>query len=418
MAQQFESLGVEPRLLHGLRDMGYLETFPIQAEAVEPLLKGRDVVGQAHTGSGKTIAFALPMLQRIEPHARGIQGVVLVPTRELAVQVANEFERLARHLPSRTVPIYGGQSIRVQIEKLHDPATKIIAATPGRLLDHLERGTVDLRGTRFVVLDEADRMLDMGFIDDVKRILDTIQGDHQTALFSATMPEEVVRLSHRYLSNPLRVFVDDDEIAVDSLNQHYVRAEESRKFPILLGILKRERMDGGLIFCSTKIRADRLARGLWANGYNAQALHGDLSQNQRDRATFAFRQGKVDFLVATDVAARGLDIPWVSHVINYDMPEDPLMYFHRVGRTARAGRKGESISLVSHVDDDVFRRIKSMTSTGIVEDQRLAEVDSETKSPPPNMPPRPNGMGMRGRGGGNRPRRNFNRGRRFRSRRR
>ena len=409
---------MEPRLLHGLKDMGYLETFPIQAEAIKPLLTGKDVVGQAHTGSGKTIAFGLPMLQRIDPQTRGIQGVVLVPTRELAVQVANELERLARHLPSRTIPIYGGQSIRVQIEKLHDPATKIIAATPGRLLDHLERGTIDLRRTKFVVLDEADRMLDMGFIDDVKRILDTIQGHHQTALFSATMPEEVVRLSHRYLSNPLRIFVDDDEIAVDSLNQHYVRAEETRKFPILLGILKKERMDGGLIFCSTKIRADRLARGLWANGYNAQALHGDLSQNQRDRATFAFRQGKVDFLVATDVAARGLDISWVSHVINYDMPEDPLMYFHRVGRTARAGRKGESISLVSHVDEDIFRRIKAMTSTGIVEDHRLAEVDPEMKSPPPNMPPRPTGMRMGGRGGGNRPRRNFNRGRRFRSRRR
>ncbi len=409
---------MEPRLLHGLRDMGYNETFPIQAEAIEPLLKGRDVVGQAHTGSGKTIAFALPMLQRIDPHARGIQGVVLVPTRELAVQVSHEFERLARHLPSRTIPIYGGQSIRVQIEKLHDPATKVIAATPGRLLDHLERGTIDLRGTKFVVLDEADRMLDMGFIDDVKEILDEIPGKHQTALFSATMPEEVVRLSQRYLSNPLRIFVDDEEIAVDTLNQHYVRAEEDAKFRILLGILKRERMDGGLIFCSTKIRADRLARGLWANGFNAQALHGDLSQNQRDRATQAFRQGKVDFLVATDVAARGLDIPWVSHVINYDMPEEPLMYFHRVGRTARAGRKGESISLVSHVDQEVFRRIRDMTETGIVEDARLAQVESETKSPSPNMPPRPSGGGMRRGGGRNRPRRNFSRGRRYGSRRR
>ena len=398
--------------------MGYVDTFPIQAEAIQPLLKGRDVVGQAHTGSGKTIAYALPMLQRIEPHTRGIQGVVLAPTRELAVQIAAEFERLARHLPSRTVPIYGGQSIRLQIEKLHNSSTKIIAATPGRLLDHLERGTIDLGGTKFVVIDEADRMLDMGFIDDVKRILDNIRGNHQTALFSATMPEEVVRLSHRYLSNPLRIFVDDDEIAVDLLNQHYVRAEESRKFPILLGILKREKMDGGLIFCSTKIRADRLARGLWANGYNAQALHGDLSQNQRDRATQAFRQGKIDFLVATDVAARGLDIPWVSHVINYDMPEEPLMYFHRVGRTARAGRGGESISLVSNVDEDVFRRIKSMTGTGIVEDMRMAQVDSEMKSPPPNMPPRPMGVRMRGRGGGNRPRRNFSRGRRFGQRRR
>lgn len=418
MAQQFESLGLEPRLLHGLRDMGYMETFPIQAEAIQPLLKGRDVVGQAHTGSGKTIAYALPMLQRIEPHHRGIQGVVLVPTRELAVQVASEFERLARHFHSRTIPIYGGQCIRLQIEKLQNPSTKIIVATPGRLLDHLDRRTVNLSSAKFVVLDEADRMLDMGFIDDVKQILDSIRGSHQTALFSATMPEEVVRLSHRYMTNPLRIFVDDEEIVVDSLEQRYVRVEENAKFSVLLSILKKEKMDGGLIFASTKIRAARLAQGLWANGHNAQALHGDLSQYQRDRATQSFRQGKTDFLVATEVAARGLDIPWVSHVINYDMPEEPLMYFHRVGRTARAGRKGVSISLVSHVDEDNLRRIKSMTGTGINEDLKLSQRDPQIKAPAPNLPPRPLKERMRGRSRGHRSNRNFGRGRRFRTQRR
>ena len=409
LVQGFESFGLDPKLLQGIRDMGFLEPFPIQAEAIGPLLKGRDLIGQAQTGSGKTLAYALPMLQRIEPHLREIQGLVLVPTRELALQVAGEFERLGRHTPSRTVPVYGGASMRVQIEQFQRSYARIVVATPGRLLDHLKRRTVNLHGTRFVVIDEADRMLDMGFIDDVKSILENVPRARQTALFSATMPDEVVRLSQRYLKDPLRVFVDSEEIAVEALRQSYVNAEEGSKFPVLLAILKAERTEGVLVFCSTKIRAAHLATALARNHVNAEALHGDMSQAQRNAVSQAFRQGKVDVLVATDVAARGLDIRWVSHVINYDMPEDPTMYFHRVGRTARAGEKGDSISLVSREDHDIFKNVKNMTGMVIEPDTRFgSEGAARTRL---LLPPRP--TGFQGHRDGRR--RRDNRGRRKRS---
>ena len=409
LVQGFESFGLDPKLLAGIRDMGFREPFPIQAEAIGPLLKGRDLIGQAQTGSGKTLAYALPMLQKIEPQSREIQGLVLVPTRELALQVASEFERLARHTSSRTVPVYGGASMRVQVEQFQRNYARIVVATPGRLLDHLKRRTVNLRGTRFVVIDEADRMLDMGFIDDVKSILENVPRDRQTALFSATMPNEVVRLSERYLKDPLRVFVDSDEIAVKSLRQSYVNAEEGSKFPVLLAILKAEKMEGVLVFCSTKIRAAHLATALARNHVNAEALHGDMSQAQRNAVSQAFRQGRIDVLIATDVAARGLDIPWVSHVINYDMPEDPTMYFHRVGRTARAGEKGASISLVSREDHDIFKNIKNMTGMVIEPDTRFgSQGAAQTRL---LLPPRP--TGFQGHRDGRR--KKDNRGRRKRS---
>ncbi len=320
MAQGFESFGLNPRLLQAVREMGFHEAFPIQTEAIAPLLKGRDLIGQAQTGSGK---------KRVEPHSREIQGLVLVPTRELAVQVAGEFERLAKHLPSRTMPIYGGSSMRMQIEQLRRGYAKIVVATPGRLLDHLKRRTVDLHGAKFVVIDEADRMLDMGFIDDVKSILENVPRGHQTALFSATMPNEVVKLSQRYLSNPLRVFVDSEEIAVESLRQSYVTAEEDAKFPVLIAILKTERMEGALV---------------------------------------------------------------------------------RVGRTARAGKKGTSISLVSREDHDIFNSIKNMTGTTIEQDGRFAlEGTARTRFLLPSRPAR-----FGGRGGGRRKR--DHRGRQKRSR--
>ena len=298
--------------------------------------------------------------------------------------------------------------MRGQIEKFQRNYARIVVATPGRLLDHLKRRTVNLDRASFVVIDEADRMLDMGFIDDVRSILENVPRGRQTALFSATMPDEIVRLSQRYLKDPLRVFVDSDEIAVESLRQSYVSAEEGSKFPILLAILKSQRMEGALVFCSTKIRAAHLATALARNHVNAEALHGDMSQSQRNAVSQAFRDGRIDALVATDVAARGLDIPWVSHVINYDMPEEPTMYFHRVGRTARAGEKGESISLVSRVDYDVFKNVKNMTGMVIEQDTRFRpEADARTRL---LLPPRP--TGFQGHGGR---RRRDNRGRRKRS---
>ncbi len=367
MAGQFEALDLDPRLLQGIKDMGFDEMFPIQAEAITPILEGRDVIGQAHTGSGKTLAYALPMLHNIKPEQDSIQGLVVVPTRELAVQLAVEFEKLARHLRIRTVPVYGGQSIRVQMDRLEDPRCKIIVATPGRLKDHLERRTVRLDTVSFVVLDEADRMLDMGFVDDVTFILSHVPRNHQTALFSATMPDEIVRLSQRYMRNPLKVFVDSDEVSVDEVEQKIVQLEEDEKFPALCSFLERDLISRGLVFCATKIRADRLARSLYENRYDAMAIHGDLSQRQRDFAIQSFRAGKTGLLVATDVAARGLDIPRVSHVINYDMPEEATMYFHRIGRTARAGRKGIAISFLTRDDWGMFNEVRRMTSATIDE---------------------------------------------------
>ncbi len=367
--------------------MGFDELFPIQAEAISPILQGRDLIGQAHTGSGKTLAYAVPMLQNIQQNQPGIQGLVLAPTRELAVQIATEFEKLAKHLRVRTVPVYGGQSINVQIDRLEDPRTKIVVATPGRLMDHLDRRTIRLDKVAFLVLDEADRMLDMGFIDDIRAILNYVPRDHQTALFSATMPDQIVHLSQRYLRNPLKVFVDSDELSVETVDQKIVQVEEDEKFQALCSLLERNLISRGLVFCATKIRCDRLAQGLQANGYDAMPIHGDLSQRQRDNAIYSFRTGRTGLLVATDVAARGLDIPKVSHVINYDMPEEPGMYFHRIGRTARAGRQGIAISLLARDDHELFNAVRRMTSATI--DEIPVPTIPDLKINPVYMPRRP-----------------------------
>jgi ATP-dependent RNA helicase DeaD len=367
MGAGFESLGLEPPLLQAVREMGIGEPFPIQATAIAPLLEGRDLIGQAHTGAGKTLAFALPMLQKIDPRTPGIQGLVIVPTRELALQVAREFEKLAKHLHVRVAAIYGGQSMWLQVKKLRDRSCSIIVATPGRLIDHLDRRTVSLDKTSFVVLDEADRMLDMGFIDDVRIILSHISRIHQTALFSATVSNEIVKLAQRYMKNPLRVFIDTDEPTVDSVQQKFVRVDEGGKFPALRALLDQEHITKGLIFCETKVRAGGLAQALRDEHYKALPLHSDLSQFQRDSAVHSFRIGLTNLLVATEVAARGLDIPKVSHVVNYDMPDEPKMYFHRIGRTARAGKPGVAVSLITRQDEDGFKRIRKMTSSDLRE---------------------------------------------------
>lgn len=364
---QFEAFDLDPRLLQGIKEMGFDELFPIQAEAIAPILQGRDLIGQAHTGSGKTLAYAVPMLQAINQNQRGIQGLVLAPTRELAVQIATEFEKLAKHLQIRAVPVYGGQSINVQFDRLQDPRARVVVATPGRLMDHLDRRTIRLDNVSLVVLDEADRMLDMGFIDDIRTILGYVPRNHQTALFSATMPDQIVHLSQRYLKNPLRVFVDSDELSVDTVDQKIVLVQEDEKFLALCSLLERNLVSRGLVFCATKFRCDRLAQGLQANGYDAMPIHGDLSQRQRDNAIHSFRTGRTGLLIATDVAARGLDIPKVSHVINYDMPQEASMYFHRIGRTARAGRRGVAISFLAREDNDVFNMVRRMTSATIDE---------------------------------------------------
>jgi ATP-dependent RNA helicase DeaD len=419
----FHSLNLRPEVLKALRDAGYASMFPIQEQAIPPLLDGRDVIGQAHTGSGKTAAFSIPMLMRLDEAKSYVQAVVIVPTRELALQVTDEFNKLAKYTAFKAYPIYGGQSITPQIERLHKRPPQVVVATPGRLIDHIERETIDLQDVRFVVLDEADRMLDMGFIDDIDYILKQIPSGNQTALFSATMPNEIKRLSQRYMNRPLEVLIDSDEISLETIEQRYALVDDRTKFPALVEYLRRNGISSGIIFCGMKFRAQKLADRLQAAGFKAAPIHGDLSQNQREHAMRNFRNGYIELLVATDVAARGIDVPAVSHVINYDVPQDPLTYFHRIGRTARAGRKGQAITLVTEGDYPDFNRIVGMTEvpitklTGLMGDGREISSFPSSGGERGDVPGRSREYGHGGRGtnrgfrGGNRGRRNDSQGR-------
>jgi ATP-dependent RNA helicase DeaD len=361
----FDGLGLDPRLLRSLNEMGFTEPFPIQERAIRPILEGTDVIGQAKTGSGKTAAFGLPLLQLVNPDVNQVQALILAPTRELAVQITEELRRLGKHMKARVVTVYGGQSINVQLEQLADGA-HLVVGTPGRIIDFIDHNELNLGTVRYVVLDEADRMLDMGFIDDIEYILEAAPGRRQMSLFSATMPEEIIRLSTRYMSQPEKILVSADEPSVDELDQYFTLIEDaSEKMERLVAILKQENPTSSIIFCRTKTGAHRLARELEKRYFNAAPLHGDLSQHQRDRSMGDFRTGRVDILVATDVAARGIDVPGVQLVVNYDFPDDPLIYFHRVGRTARAGLVGKSIALIAPDDFVVFRQVQELTKVSI-----------------------------------------------------
>jgi ATP-dependent RNA helicase DeaD len=361
----FQDLHLHPELIRALRDAGYATMFPIQEQAIPPLLERRDLIGQAHTGSGKTAAFSIPMIQKLDEKKPYVQALVIVPTRELALQVTDEFNKLAKYTNLKAYSVYGGQSITPQIERLHKRPPQVVVATPGRLIDHIDRETIDLQDVEFVVLDEADRMLDMGFIDDIDYILRQIPRGNQIALFSATMPDEIRRLSQRYMNRPLEVLIDTDEISLETIEQRYSLVDERTKFPALVEYLKRNGISSGIIFCGMKFRAQRLAEKLQTAGFKASPIHGDLSQNQREHAMRNFRSGYIELLVATDVAARGIDVPAVSHVINYDVPQDPLTYFHRIGRTARAGREGHAMTFVTESEYPDFNRIVGMTEVPI-----------------------------------------------------
>ncbi len=374
----FENLKLRPEVIRSLREIGYKTMFPIQAQAIPPLLEGKDIIGQAHTGSGKTAAFALAILEKVDGAKQYLQALVIVPTRELALQVTDEFNKLGRYTPIRAYSIYGGQSITPQIERLRKKTPQIVVATPGRLIDHMERGTIEFQDIRFVVLDEADRMLDMGFIDDIDYILKQLPSGSQTALFSATMPQEILRLSHKYMNHPTNILIDSDELSVDEIDQSYAVVDDRSKFPALVEYIRKHAISSGIIFCATKIRTQRLSERLQAQGFRAAPIHGDLSQNRREHAMQNFRDGRVELLVATDVAARGIDVPKVGHIINYDVPQEPLTYFHRIGRTARAGREGKAISLVSNSEYPDFSRIVGMTE---------AEIKKVTDILPPGYKP-------------------------------
>ena len=397
----FHEIGLHPEIIKTLDEVGYTTMFPIQAGAIRPLLDGKDVIGQAHTGSGKTAAFSLPMIQKLNGSKRYVQALVIVPTRELALQVTEEFNKLARRSEVRAFPIYGGQSITPQIERLAKRTPQVVVATPGRLIDHIERETIELGDVQTIILDEADRMLDMGFIDDVDYILKQTPSGSQIALFSATMPPEIMRLSRKYMRNPTEVLIDTDEISLDTIEQKYVLVDERSKFMALAEYIKKSDISSGIIFCSTKIKTRRLAEKLQSAGFRVLPIHGDLSQNQREYAMRNFRSGQVELLVATDVAARGIDVPRVSHVINYDVSQDPLTYFHRIGRTARAGKSGSAITFVSENEYPDFRRITGLTE---VEIKKVTGLLPEGYHPPKeqrdNYSPQYRGRGSFRGGGG------------------
>ncbi|MDI3317202.1 MAG: DEAD/DEAH box helicase [Bacillota bacterium] len=359
----FSELHLKPELVQGITAMGFETPTPIQSEALPIALEGRDLIGQAQTGTGKTAAYGIPILQRLEPN-RPVQALILCPTRELAIQVAEELTRIGRFLPARALPVYGGQAIERQIHALRQ-GPPIVVGTPGRLLDHLRRGTLSLDAVRFLVLDEADEMLDMGFIDDVEAILAETPPEHQTMLFSATVPEPVERLARRFLRDPARVRVAGTTLTVPVVEQYWVEVRDREKLEALCRFVDVEDPGMALVFCRTKRGVDELADHLQERGYSAQALHGDLSQRERDRVMAQFRSGQLEILVATDVAARGLDIEGVDYVFNYDIPQDPEVYVHRVGRTARAGRSGVAITFVTPRERSLLRLIERLTRARI-----------------------------------------------------
>ena len=342
---KFQELGLKEDILKGLNDLGFEEAFPIQEAVIPVLLTGRDVVGQAHTGSGKTAAFSLSMLQEIQPK-NGIQGLIMAPTRELAMQITDEIKKFGKYTGIKVATVYGGQGMGLQLDAL-ERGVEIVVATPGRLIDHLKRGSIELRDVTHIVLDEADTMLDMGFIDDIGFILDLAPEDRVMSLFSATMPTEILRLSEEYLNNPKQFLLDADDLSGEGIDQSYLVIKDRDKFKYLIDFIKPTKGQA-IVFCSTKYRTRDVAKFLHQEKFDAVAIEGDMSQHRREQSMGKFRSGKADILVATDVASRGIDVPRVELVINYDVPNQEMAYFHRIGRTARAGAKGRAITFVSY----------------------------------------------------------------------
>ena len=364
--QYFKDLPLSPEVMKGIEELGFTDLFPIQAQAIVPLLEGRDVIGQAQTGTGKTAAFGVPMIERLNTKDQKVQGLILEPTRELAVQVADHISRYAKHTGFRVLPVYGGEPIGRQIHALQD-GVHIVVGTPGRIIDLLERRVLNLSTVKVLVLDEADRMLDMGFIEDIEYILSMVPANRQTSLFSATIDESVMRMCNRYMKNPQKILVSKDEIALTQMNQYYMVLNPYNKFETLCNILDENHIERAIIFCKTRTETSVLADKLMRRGCDARALHAGFTQPQRDAVVNCFRKGKLKLLVATDVAARGLDIQGITHIINYDVPLDALVYFHRIGRTARMGREGTAITLVGYGELTDFNNIKALTKTTIEE---------------------------------------------------
>ncbi len=384
----FAQLGLSEPILQALTDVGYETPSSIQAECIPLLMEGKDLLGMAQTGTGKTAAFALPLLQKLDVTQRFPQALVLAPTRELAIQVAEACQKYAKHLPGfHVLPIYGGQSLGIQLKQLQRGA-HVIIGTPGRVMDHLERKSLDLSRLKTLVLDEADEMLRMGFIDDVEWILEHIPAERQTALFSATMPEQIRRVAQKYLRDPQEVKIKSATSTVSAIQQRYWQVSGLHKLDALTRIMEVEdSLDAAIIFVRTKTATEELAQKLEARGYAAAALNGDMNQASRERVIEQLKSGGLDIVIATDVAARGIDVPRVSHVINYDIPYDVEAYVHRIGRTGRAGRTGTAILFVSPREMRMLRTIEKVTRQNIsplrlptkqdVADRRVAQFKQQ-----------------------------------------
>ncbi|MGH3968614.1 MAG: DEAD/DEAH box helicase, partial [Mycobacterium sp.] len=357
----FADLQIHPAVLQAVVDVGYESPSAIQAATIPALLAGSDVVGLAQTGTGKTAAFAIPILSKIDIGSKATQALVLAPTRELALQVAEAFSRYGAHLPRINVlPIYGGSSYGVQLAGLKRGA-QVVVGTPGRVIDHLERQTLDLSHLDYLVLDEADEMLQMGFAEDVERILSETPEYKQVALFSATMPPAIRKLTAKYLHDPLEVTVETKTATAENISQLYIEVAGPRKMDALTRVLEVESFEAMIVFVRTKQATEVVAERLRARGFSAAAINGDIPQSQREKTIAALRDGGVDILVATDVAARGLDVDRISHVLNYDIPQDPESYVHRIGRTGRAGRSGAALLFVSPRERHLLRSIEKAT---------------------------------------------------------
>ena len=353
----FQEIGISKELEEILNKKRITEPTPIQEMAIPQLLKGKDLVAQAHTGTGKTLAFMLPIMQAIDVNRPQIQALILTPTRELALQITNETKELAEFNHAKVLSVYGGQDLARQLTKLKG-GVDIVIATPGRLLDHMRRGNLDLGGVKMLVLDEADEMLNMGFVDEIGEIINRTPRRRQTMLFSATMPKGLRVLAKKFMKDPEQIHIQGDSITLDEIDQQVIETSEDEKFDILCKTIDSQRPFMAIIFCKTKDRVKELNRQLKRKGYNSDELHGDLSQAKRERAIKRFRKMESQLLVATDIAARGLDIDGITHIYNYDTPKDSKTYIHRIGRTGRAGETGKAITFVTPRDERAIATIE------------------------------------------------------------
>lgn len=374
----FHELGINQAIQRAITDMGFEEASPIQEKAIPIALSGKDIIGQAQTGTGKTAAFGIPILEKVDTSKDYVQALVIAPTRELAIQVSEEINRLSSYMGIRSLPIYGGQAIERQIKALKK-RPHIITGTPGRLLDHIKRKTLRLDRISMVVLDEADEMLDMGFLEDIERILKETPKEKQTLLFSATMPRPIQNLAERFMTNPELIKIKAKEITSPTVEQVYYEVNERQKFDVLSRLLDVENPELTIIFGRTKRRVDELNDALNKRGYMAEGLHGDLSQRQRDVVMKKFREGSIEILVATDVAARGIDVSGVTHVYNFDIPQDPESYVHRIGRTGRAGKTGLATTFVTPREMGQLRSIEQ-ASKGRIRRKQIPTVAEAMES--------------------------------------